>query len=120
MDLDLTTERLAGARNLSAVLRGTVDSRLEHLKFDPRFSTSNKSNETVDPVAFLGGFSPMREESATGFTRDLGCGSSEFPQDEQVKHRHRQVGSPDMHGVEVPWHDIETVSPGSAVSVSLW
>ena len=30
---------LAEARNLSAVLRGTVDSQLEHLKLDARFST---------------------------------------------------------------------------------
>ena len=30
---------LAGALSLSEVLRGTDDSRLEHLKFDPRFST---------------------------------------------------------------------------------
>ena len=73
----------------------------------------------MDPVAFLGVLSPMREEVLLD-SPDTGCGSSEFPQDEQVKHRHRQVGSPDMHGVEVPWHDIETVSPGSAVGVSLW
>ena len=55
----------------------------------------------------------MREEVLLD-SPETGCGSSEFPQDEQVKHRHHQVGSPDMHGVEVPWHDIETVSPGSA------
>ena len=31
-----------------------------------------KQCNPVNPVAFFGGLSPMREESATGFTGDLG------------------------------------------------
>ena len=45
---------LAGARNWSAVLRVTVDLRLEHLKFDPRFLTCIVSIKTIKLIAQSG------------------------------------------------------------------
>ena len=41
---------LAGALSLSAVLRGTDDSRLELLKFDPRMAQMAEYGSQVGPV----------------------------------------------------------------------